>query len=281
MTEKLVVLDFSGTLCLAAPSFAAPGTLREELRRSGLADLGVTPGLFWSELVNPTWIAGSTTQAGYRRVLAERLEILLAQGSVQGRRDVISPAVSRFADRYFRACVIDPRWAPFLRACAGRPGLAAVIATDHYAEATEAILGSLAGFSLPADSLAGTGTPPSPSPGAIRVANSADLGVAKASREFWESLRLNLQNPALKGILLVDDFGSNEPAGDAYGEPERVLRRRRETVARLEEVFRAPVSCHVFTLGPAAMEAPADPGADPVAGRIAQALGVLERFLAS
>lgn len=271
MTEKLAVLDFSGTLSLSAPRFAAPDALREELEKCGLAALGVTPDLFWSELVNPTWTEGSTTRAGYRRVLTERLAALKPRAS----RGDIDRAVSRFSDSYFRANAVDPLWTAFLRTCVRQAGLATVIATDHYAEATDAIVGSLAGIGIPAHSLAEA---PHSSPGeAVLVATSADLGANKSSRAFWHSVRRILDCRQWKGVFLVDDFGINEPEGDTYGEREKIDRRRAETTARLGEVFQAPVSCYFFSLRPAA----ADPAGNPAAARVAGALEALEGFLAS
>jgi len=270
LTEKLAVLDFSGTLSLSAPRFAAPDALREELETSGLATLGVTPDLFWIELVNPTWTEGSTTRAGYRRVLAERLAALKPQASRGG----IDLAVSRFCDSYFRANAVDPLWTAFLRTCVRQAGLTTVIATDHYAEATDAILNSLAGLGIPARPIAESASPPARQ--AIRVANSADLGAHKSDLPFWNAVRLALECQEWKGVLLVDDFGINEPEGDAYGEREKIDRRRAETTARLGEVFQAPVSCHFFSLRPAT----ADPAGNPAAARIAGAMEALERFLA-
>lgn len=271
MTEKLVILDFSGTLCLAAPRFAAPDALRDKLEKCGLAALGVTPDLFWSELVNPTWTEGSTTRAGYRRVLTERLAALKPRAS----RGDIDRAVSRFSDSYFRANIVDPLWTAFLRTCVRQAGLATVIATDHYVEATDAILNSLAGLGIPARPITESASPPARQ--AIRVANSADLGAHKSDLPFWNNVRLALECEEWKGVLLVDDFGINEPEGDAYGEREKIDRRRAETTARLGEVFQATVSCYFFSLRPAA----ADPAGNPAAARIAGALEALEGFLAS
>ena len=71
--DKLVILDYSGTLSLEAPNFAEPDRLVRELAASGLADFGIaTPALFWEQLVNPTWTEGSTTQSGYKQIIAER-----------------------------------------------------------------------------------------------------------------------------------------------------------------------------------------------------------------
>jgi FMN phosphatase YigB (HAD superfamily) len=42
------------------------------------------------------------------------------------------------------------------------------------------------------------------------IANSADLGVHKADRYFWEILRKRLELDRLRHILLIDDFGAND-----------------------------------------------------------------------
>jgi len=278
MIERLAVLDFSGTLCLAAPRFATPEALREELKASGLAALGISPEVFWSELINPTWTAGSTSPIGYRRILTARLEEVLAAGKLPPAGGPIAPAVSRFANRYFQSCRVDPLWSRFLRTCTGQARLAAVIASDHYAEATDAILGSLAGMAIPARPLAGASA--SPPEEAVLVANSADLGAPKSSREFWDSVRAVLDCRELKGVFLVDDFGSNEPEGDAYGDSGKVRERRDRTMARLKEVFQAPVDCCFFSLRPAA-DGPAGPRERIAAARIAEALEALQRFLAA
>ena len=56
---------------------------------------------------------------------------------------VALPAVSRFVDAYFEQSTIDSRWRPLLKKLAADPSVRTVIASDHYAEATDVIVGSL------------------------------------------------------------------------------------------------------------------------------------------
>jgi len=145
--EKLVIFDYSGTLSLEAPRFARPGNLLSALAESGLAKLGVaTPEAFWGEIVGPTWIEGSTTATGYRRVMAQRIE---ARGfAPDATREEIAAATSRFVERYLDHSRIDPLWRPLLENLAGNRGAYVVIATDHYAEATEAIVRHLGSWEI-------------------------------------------------------------------------------------------------------------------------------------
>ena len=52
-------------------------------------------------------------------------------------------AASRFVDAYSEQSTIDPRWRPLLKKLAADPSARTVIASDHYAEATDVIVGSL------------------------------------------------------------------------------------------------------------------------------------------
>jgi len=147
--EKLVIFDYSGTLSLEAPRFARPVNLLSALAESGLAKLGVaTLEAFWGEIVGPTWTRGSTTTTGYKRVMAERIEALGLAPDVAGAE--IAEASSRFVDFYLDHSRIDPRWRPMLETLAGNPGACVVIATDHYAEATETIIHNLNSWNIPA-----------------------------------------------------------------------------------------------------------------------------------
>jgi hypothetical protein len=80
------------------------------------------------------------------------------------------------------------------------------------------------------------------------IANSADLGVWKESRRFWEILRSQLPPTPVRRILLIDDFGFNEAPGDSYGERTKVAARREKTVANLGETFQAVVEVAPFDL---------------------------------
>jgi putative lipoic acid-binding regulatory protein len=144
--EQLVIFDYSGTLSLEAPQFGRPENLLRAFSESGLFPFGVTtPKIFWEEIVVPTWREGSTTARGYKRVLAERIE---ARGLAAATGAEIAAAASRFVDGYFDHSRVDPRWRSILENLSIHPGIALVIATDHYAEATEAIVRHLDSWNI-------------------------------------------------------------------------------------------------------------------------------------
>jgi hypothetical protein len=242
--EKLVIFDYSGTLSLEAPQFGRPESLLHALAESGLAALGVaTPKMFWEEIVGPTWVAGSTTAIGYKRVLTERIGALtLATGATDAGS---AAAASRFVDFYLDHSRIDSHWRPILENLSAHPGVALVIATDHYAEATEIIINNINSWNIPARKTGEKGgtTPDSSvknrevSP--FFVANSADIGFWKADRRFWEVLKSRLPLEMVRSALIIDDFGFNEEQGDRYGERSRVADRQEKTLAVLEELFHA------------------------------------------
>lgn len=295
--EKLIVFDYSGTLSLAAPRFGRTDHLVRVLAETGLAALGIaTPELFWSQIVAPTWVAGSTTRAGYGQVMAERLAALRPASAAE--RERIGAAAARFVSAYLEHSPIDRRWRPILRRLAREGASLQVIATDHYAEATTTILGQLQALAIAATALGTPGDASASPTGADRagrtamvrnkgdrraaaeggsgfiVANSADLGVWKRDRRFWELLRARLPGAPRRGILVLDDFGLNEEAGDRYGLLARVEARQEETLAVLREVFGEPVDLFPFFL-PAAAQAEEAEG-----GRlIAAAADRIERFL--
>ncbi|MCX5819950.1 MAG: hypothetical protein NT047_08590 [Deltaproteobacteria bacterium] len=235
--EKLVIFDYSGTLSLEAPQFGRPANLVLAFAESGLFPLGVTtPEIFWEEIVGPTWNEGSTTAAGYKRVLAERIMALgLAPGATSAQ---IAAAASRFVDRYLDHSRIDPHWQPILEKLSVHPGTALVIATDHYAEATETIIRYLRSWDIPARK-AEAGGGENGRLSLFSVANSADIGFWKADRRFWEILKSRLSLETVRSALIIDDFGFNEEQGDSDGEWARVAARQEKTVAVLEGVFHA------------------------------------------
>ena len=272
--EKLVIFDYSGTLSLEAPRFARPVNLLSALAESGLAKLGVaTPEAFWGEIVGPTWTRGSTTTTGYKRLMAERIEALGLAPDVAGAE--IAEASSRFVDLYLDHSRIDPRWRPMLETLAGNPGACVVIATDHYAEATEAIVRHFGSWDIlaqkadqRAESFAhagdGSGTPLGPGRGngraksvmpqgsrevsSLFIANSADIGFWKADRRFWEVLKSRLPLETIRSVLIIDDFGFNEEQGDSYGQRARVEARQKETAASLREIFQTSLTVIPFFL---------------------------------
>ena len=244
--EHLVIFDYSGTLSLEAPRFARTESLMRALTESGLAALGVsTPEIFWEGIVAPTWIEGSTTAIGYKRVMAERI---MALGMAPGKTgSEVAAAAARFVDRYLDHSGVDPGWRPILTELAGNLGAAVVIATDHYAEATEAIARHL-GFRGIRTQKAERQTDSSAPVCTFLIANSADIGFWKADRRFWEVLRRPTLPGKIRSLLIVDDFGFNEEMGDLYGERERVEARKEMTLSALCEAFEIPTVVIPFFL---------------------------------
>jgi hypothetical protein len=248
----LAALDFSGTLSPGAARFAAGDRIADELRRSGLADLGVAdPATFWDALVNPTWERGSTTRIGYVRVLTDATVAHL-RARDEGRVDPaeVDRAVRRFAARYLAASAIAPAWRPWLRRLASRAGTAVVVATDHYAEATARILEELAVADIVATALpdgpahGGAATSVAIDRGAVLVANSADVGHHKQTRPFWERVA-EAVGPVAR-VAVVDDFGAAEAGADAYADSEWIAERRTATVALLATVVARDVTAIPF-----------------------------------
>jgi FMN phosphatase YigB (HAD superfamily) len=239
--EKLIIFDYSGTLSLNAVLFARPEHLMKELRESGLSDLGVTsPEIFWKEIVNPTWEEGSTTSVGYKGVIVERIR---ERFSPAASDDMIALAASRFVENYLGHSRVDESWQHILRVLDKNSDVCVVIATDHYAEATDYIMKHLGELGVHAV----TAKEPVSDPEFV-VANSADLGVHKADYRFWEILKANLRLDSVRQILLIDDFGFNEAGGDSYGELGKVLERREKTVGLLEKVFPVDVQAVPFMI---------------------------------
>lgn len=278
--ERLVVFDYSGTLSLGSVRFAAPGTLMKELEKSGLAALGVeTVEFFWREIVAPTWEEGSTTKAGYARVIEKRLAELFP-GRVRAHEET-ARAAARFVGSYLRHSAPDRRWEPLLRELLSRDGTRVVVATDHYGEATAAILGHLGEMGLPAR--AATGTPGEGPAACIVVANSADVGHPKADRRFWDILKKKERLETVRRTLCVDDFGFNEGEGDRYGVPEKVREREEQTRRVLEAVFPGDVRILPFFLpsgNPSDPRSPDEDGEDPFEGPIPGAVKQVEEWLA-
>jgi hypothetical protein len=245
--EKLVIFDYCGTLSLEAPRFGRQENLLCVLEESGLSALGVsTPEAFWRDIVDPTWVKGSTTPIGYAQVMAERIASLrLALDATTG---AIEAATSHFVALYLAASRIDPHWRPILAHLSRHPAAITVVATDHYAEATGEITGYLDSWDIPATKTETGEKSASPPESRFFVANSADLGVWKEDRRFWEILKSQLPLASVRRILLIDDFGFNEAPGDSYGERAKVLARREKTVTNLGETFQAAVEVARFDL---------------------------------
>jgi len=273
--DKLIIFDYSGTLSLQAVLFGQRHSLQSALDNSGLSRLDLTPSLFWEEIVNPTWREGSTTQVGYKQVMLRRLREWAAfqNPELLPLTDRgLQEAVADFVDSYLASSRMEESWRPILRDLPSQRDVCAIIATDHYAEATPAILNFLAKWDIPA--LPAEQAFCSQRHEALIVANSADLGAHKNSPPFWQLLKSGLELQDLQHILLIDDFGYNEQAGDAYGEKERVEMRQEQTTRLLRNVFSADL--HIF---PFFLERDTDTATQAYENLMIQAARVIDRFL--
>jgi len=247
LPRKLIIFDYSGTLSLESTLFGRPDYLMKQLKERGLMDLGVTsPSIFWEQIVNPTWVEGSTTQAGYKKVMEDRISAILYQNMSIVSCVKISDAASLFVDTYLSNSRIEGRWQPVLDKFNRHPSVRVIIATDHYAEATDYILQFLKELHIQAVparvAMSTTGST------SVIVANSADLGFHKDDLRFWEILRNGLNLDEVRHILLIDDFGYNEQKENSYSTPEKVEQRKRDTVRLLQEVFSAEVQAVPFII---------------------------------
>jgi hypothetical protein len=151
--DKLMIVDYCGTLSLEAPRFGRPENLIRVLAESGLAALGVsTPEVFWGTIVDPTWVEGSTTSIGFAQVMAERIESLGLAPDVPASK--IEAATARFVATYLASSRIDPRWRSLLSRLNENPAVMTVVATDHYAEATGKITSYLESWGIHARKIA-------------------------------------------------------------------------------------------------------------------------------
>lgn len=279
--EKLVIFDYSGTLSLEAPRFARQENLLSALAESGLARLGIaTPEKFWGEIVGPTWTRGGTTAIGYKRIMAQRIEALGV--APDATREEIAAAAFRFVNLYLTHSRIDPLWRPMLENLTGNPGAYVVIATDHYAEATEAITHNLDSWNIPARKAGEKGGIAPDSSVKNRelfplfIANSADIGFWKADCRFWDVLKLRLPLETVRSVLIIDDFGFNEEQGDGYGNLARVEARQKETAASLQEIFQTSLTVIPFFLKIGERDRN-----EAGAQRIAETVRQIDRFLNS
>ncbi|MGO9137029.1 MAG: hypothetical protein ACLP9S_03980 [Syntrophales bacterium] len=247
LPRKLIIFDYSGTISLESVLFGQPDYLMKQLRESGLTDLGVTsPSIFWEQIVNPTWVKGSTTQVGYKKIIEDRISAIFHQNMCIVSNAKISDAVSLFVDSYLSHSRIDGRWQPVLEKLNRCPSVRAIIATDHYAEATAYILKYLEEFHV--EATAARTAMAVPGNTAVIVANSADLGFHKDNFRFWEILKNGLYMGEVSQVLLIDDFGGNEEKGNSYSEPEKIEQRKRVTVRLLQEIFSVEVRAIPFII---------------------------------
>jgi hypothetical protein len=247
LPQNLIILDYSGTLSPESTLFGRPDYLMKQLKESGLTDLGVTsPRIFWEQIVNPTWVEGSTTQVGYKKLIEDKISAILYQNMSIVSNAKISDATSLFVDSYLGHSRIDGRWQPVLEKFNSYPSVRAIIATDHYAEATGYILKFLEKLYIQA--VAARAAMAAPGSKAVIVANSADLGFHKDNLRFWEILKNGLYMGGVRRILLIDDFGCNEAKGNSYSAAEKVDQRKRVTVRLLQEIFLVEVQVVPFII---------------------------------
>ncbi len=244
--ELLVVFDYSGTLSLDAAAFARPVSLAGELYRSGLIDFGVAaPETFWNRIVNPTWEEGSLGFAPYCRLIVRELCAGWSEERRKNSLAALERAAAMFVTRYLASSLIHPAWYPLLRGLVEESRVAVVVATDHYAEATTAIGHHFKTMGIQARPLSAAKTS---SERNVYIANSADLGYRKDQEGFWRRLRQEIGDAAGCEVLLIDDFGGNEAAGDDYGRQEKVAERQRQTAAILARIFHGRVTILPFVL---------------------------------
>jgi hypothetical protein len=225
---------------LEAPAFSRSDNLIGHLQKSGLFALGVdNAALFWA-IVNKTWFAGSTTRLGYKTVMQERIAELFPPKAVEKPAEIIR-SVADFVDAYLDQSRIDEHWRLILQKLSRDKSVGVIIATDHYAEATGAIIKHLARWDIAA----------TPLTAAVRsnfiVATSADIGRHKAQQEFWQTVK-NVLRQNYSRVLLIDDFGQNEQPDDAYGDSMKISERRQRTAKVLRDIFAADVEIISFAV---------------------------------
>lgn len=220
-----------------AVRFGEDVNLTAELKKSGLSDMGISgPEIFWNEIVNPAWQEASTTTIGYREIIYRNIRKNMP-ASVSDNE--IRTCAARFVGSYLKSSAIDRRWYPVLRELGKQLSVVTVIATDHYAEATGYIVGFLKKIGAEAISLKKAFEIFSYR--GFVVVNSADTGVHKTDRLFWETVKKALELKIAKDVLIIDDFGFNETAGDGYADRQKVEKRQYETTDMIEKAFGAPV----------------------------------------
>lgn len=303
MSDKLIIFDYSGTLSLDAVEFSRPDNLLRHLQKSGLFALGIdNTALFW-EIVNSTWEEGSTTGLGYKAVLEGRIAELFPRKAVASRAE-ISQSVEKFVNAYLEYSRIDEHWRFILQKLSLEKSATIIIATDHYSEATNAIINHLEKWDIKAAPLTSDLMLPCIQriarrqggggeaycayieesggeagnvsqrmrdgiEGKFIIANSADIGIYKCSRQFWQIVQNSLQQN-FKHILLIDDFGRNEQPDDAYADSGKINERRQATEKIIYTVFETDVESIFFAVRDKQIEA-----------MIAETSAIIARFLSN
>lgn len=245
--QKLVIFDYSGTLSIGAVRFSRTENLLRQFDLTGLSKIGVkSVDVFWDKIVNPTWHEGSTTAIGYKKLMYRRIKETISVTHPERDESRIETAVSRFVDNYLINSKIDPRWQSLLQELKRISNVRVIIATDHYAEITDAIVKNLKKWRIPAVT---TKNPYSGNRiGAFIVANSADIETHKDQHAFWDNLRDHFKLDRISALLVIDDFGVNEEEKDSYGKRGKVELRKQKTISLLENVFSVPVKVVTFNM---------------------------------
>jgi hypothetical protein len=272
--KRLVVFDYSGTLSLESAFFSRPERLRVVLQECGLADLGiVTPDIFWRDIVNPTWDEGSTTGIGYARLMKRCVRERAKRGFSD---EMVDRAVTAFVSCYFERSVVHAGWRPLLERMVGDQHICCVVATDHYAEATGYAIMHLRALGINALSI---NTVRTVTVNHAYMANSADIGAQKADALFWERIRSILVPGGVTDVTLIDDFGCNETAGDAYAASGRVASRKVLTESLLKDVFAVPLYAIPFVIEEPVKGAEPDEAQKRIVTKIDEVSArVMERF---
>jgi hypothetical protein len=260
LPDKLIIFDYSGTLSPGMAAFARPDNLMKHLKSSGLFKLGVNSTVLFWEIINTTWTRGSTSMLGYNKVMLARLEELFPE--IAGpKKPEATKAVSDFVAAYLNHSFIDEHWRSILQELSADKSVQVIIATDHYAEATSVIINCLSAWKIQAT------TTEARIKYNFVVANSADIGVHKAEKKFWNTLQSNF-GINVKRVLLIDDFGANEQSADAYAQTKEISRRRQRTINLLDNIFSAQIECVSFPASEA-----------PIGYLIAQVSAIIRQFL--
>ena len=218
---------------MGAVNFGRPEILARHLEKSGLAGIGIdTTDLYWNKVVNPTWPKASATNTGFKSIAAGCIKKMGISGA---DLQAIESAVSKFVDEYMRRSFIDESWRPLLSDIQKRHGVRCIIATDHYAEATPAIIAHLAAMGI--DSVPATGKESPFGKTAFIVANSADIGYPKVDGRFWRALVKQRLSIPVEKVILVDDFGSSEQDRSGYSQAPKIEKRIAATRKAIEGVF--------------------------------------------
>jgi hypothetical protein len=240
--DTVIAIDYSGTLSMGAVAFGRDDCLQAALARSGLAAFGVdTPAVYWQRIVRPTWPAASVTARPFSRYIVDQVINITSPDTLPVSEIALATAASRFVAAYLAASDIAVPWRSIVRRLCRQGDVRVIIATDHYADATGAIIGHLLTLGLSGIPLADAAGGPRD----VWVANSADLGCHKTDPSFWRQVASTVGgNPG--AVLLVDDFGAAESADSGYPAAESLARRRRRTAEALRAAGDWSVHVHAF-----------------------------------